>query len=109
MKEMLQVNCFADADFTGFLSVEDPEDVTLVRSRTSYVRTFAGCPILCVSKLQTEVAISTLRAEYVALSQSLRDLLPNKLITEVVKWMWQKDKHEELRFVSKSTVYEDNN
>eukprot|EP00957_Ditylum_brightwellii_P085090 6469639-Ditylum_brightwellii.AAC.1 len=28
MKEMLQVNCFADADFAGLFSVEDPRDVT---------------------------------------------------------------------------------
>eukprot|EP00957_Ditylum_brightwellii_P131821 10052400-Ditylum_brightwellii.AAC.1 len=60
MKEMLQVNCFADADFTKLFSVEDPQDV---------------------SKLQTEVALSTLYAEYLALSQSLRDLLPTKDLT----------------------------
>eukprot|EP00957_Ditylum_brightwellii_P053120 4027895-Ditylum_brightwellii.AAC.1 len=62
MKGMLQVNCFADANFAGLFSVEDPQDVTSVRSRTSCVLTFAGCPILCVSKLQTEVALSTLHA-----------------------------------------------
>eukprot|EP00957_Ditylum_brightwellii_P179729 13691259-Ditylum_brightwellii.AAC.1 len=45
MKEMLQVNCFADADFSRLFSVEDPQDVTLVRSRTGYVLNFAGCPI----------------------------------------------------------------
>eukprot|EP00957_Ditylum_brightwellii_P128515 9802388-Ditylum_brightwellii.AAC.1 len=61
------------------------------------------------SKLQTEVALSTLHAEYVALYQLLRDLLPTKdLITEVLKGMWQKDKHKELKFVSKPTMYEDN-
>eukprot|EP00957_Ditylum_brightwellii_P149412 11379377-Ditylum_brightwellii.AAC.1 len=91
---MLQVSCFADADFAGSFSVEDPQDVTSVRSRTCYALTFAGCPILWVSKLQTKMT----------------DLLPTKeLITEVVKDMWQKDRHKELKFVSKSTVYEDNN
>eukprot|EP00957_Ditylum_brightwellii_P133289 10163328-Ditylum_brightwellii.AAC.1 len=62
IKEMLQVNCFADADFPGLFSVEDPHDVTSVMSRTGYVLTFAGCHILCVSKLQTKVALSTLHA-----------------------------------------------
>eukprot|EP00957_Ditylum_brightwellii_P186351 14188607-Ditylum_brightwellii.AAC.1 len=62
MKEMLQVNCLADADFDILFSVEDPQDVTPVRSRTGYVLTFAGCPILWVSKLQTKVALSTLHA-----------------------------------------------
>eukprot|EP00957_Ditylum_brightwellii_P036433 2758629-Ditylum_brightwellii.AAC.1 len=110
MKEMLQVNCFVDADFARLFSVVDPQDVTLVRYRTGYVLAFARCPILWVSKLQTEVALATLHAEYVALSQSFRDLLPTKdLITEVVEGMWQKDKHKELKLVSKSTVYEDNN
>eukprot|EP00957_Ditylum_brightwellii_P194560 14819393-Ditylum_brightwellii.AAC.1 len=110
MKDMLQVNCFADAVFAGLFFVKDLQDVSLVRSRTGYVMTFAGCPILWVSKLQTEVALSTLYAEYVALFQSLRDLLSTKdLITEVVKGMWQKDTHMELKLVSKSTVYEENN
>eukprot|EP00957_Ditylum_brightwellii_P072762 5530232-Ditylum_brightwellii.AAC.1 len=54
MKEMLQVNCFSDADFAGLFSAENPQDVTSVRSKTGYVLTFAGCPILWVSKLQTE-------------------------------------------------------
>eukprot|EP00957_Ditylum_brightwellii_P098930 7536491-Ditylum_brightwellii.AAC.1 len=60
MKEILQVNCFADADFAGLFFAEDPQDVTAVRSRSSYVLTFAGCPVLWVSKIQTEVALSTL-------------------------------------------------
>eukprot|EP00957_Ditylum_brightwellii_P042704 3233862-Ditylum_brightwellii.AAC.1 len=62
MKEMLQVNCFAVADFVGLFCVEDPQDVTSVRSITSYVLTFAGCPILWVSKLQTLVMLSILNA-----------------------------------------------
>eukprot|EP00957_Ditylum_brightwellii_P080340 6110498-Ditylum_brightwellii.AAC.1 len=63
-----------------------------------------------VLQLQIKVALSTIHAEYVTLSQSLRDLLPTKeLITEVIKGMWQKDKHKEFKFVSKFTVYENNN
>jgi hypothetical protein len=37
---------------------------------------YAGCPIVWVSKLQTEVALSTTEAEYIALSQAMRDLIP---------------------------------
>ena len=109
MKELMQVNCFADADFAGLFSVENPQDPVSVRSRTGYVLTFAGCPILWVSKLQTEIALSTLHAEYVALSQSLRDLIPTRdLVTELMKGLWRKDKEKQIKFVSKSTVYEDN-
>ena len=70
--------------------------------------TFAGCPILWVSKLQTEIALSTLHAEYVALSQSLRDLLPVKeLVKELLQGMGIDS--GKLKFVSKSTVFEDKN
>ena len=34
---------------------------------------FANCPIIWVSKLQTQVALSTTAAEYISLSQSLQD------------------------------------
>jgi hypothetical protein len=37
---------------------------------------YANCPILSVSRLQTEIALSTAEAEYIALSQSLRDIIP---------------------------------
>ena len=47
--------------------------------------TFANFPLLWVSKIQTEIAISTLHFEYVALSHSVRALLPFKsLIKEVI-------------------------
>jgi hypothetical protein len=37
---------------------------------------YAGCPLVWVLKLQTEVALSTMEAEYIALSQAMRDLIP---------------------------------
>ena len=37
---------------------------------------YAGCPKAWVSKLQTEVALSTTEAKYIALSQAMRDLIP---------------------------------
>ena len=45
-------------------------------SRTGYVILFANCPIIWSSKLQTEIALSTTESEYIALSQSLRDVIP---------------------------------
>jgi hypothetical protein len=36
----------------------------------------AKCPVLWVSKLQTETALSTMMAEYIALSVAIRDLIP---------------------------------
>ena len=45
-------------------------------SRTGYVILAIGCPVLWRSHLQTEIAPSTMEAQYVALSTSCKDLLP---------------------------------
>jgi hypothetical protein len=47
-----------------------------VYSCTGYVIFYAGYPIFCQSKLQTEIALSTAEAEYIALSQALRETIP---------------------------------
>jgi len=43
---------------------------------------FMGCPLTWVSKLQTQIALSTMESEYIALSQSMRELIG---IHEVIK------------------------
>ena len=45
-------------------------------SRTGYVITYTGFPLTWCSKLQSEIALSTVEAEYIALSQSLREVIP---------------------------------
>ena len=60
----------------GLWGNEDPQDPICARSRTGFMVTFDNCPLLWVSKLQTEIDLSTLHSEYVALSQSVRALLP---------------------------------
>ena len=45
-------------------------------SRTGFVLKYAGCPIFWSSKLQTEIALSTAEAEYIALSSALREVIP---------------------------------
>ena len=68
---------FADADFAGLWDKESAgEDVSTAKSRSGYILTFAGCPVLWASKLQTQIALSTTEAEYIALSQSLRETIP---------------------------------
>ena len=70
------IQCYVDADFAGGWSSADADDPTSVYSCTGYVIMCAGCPMVWVSKLQTEVALSTTEAEYIALSQAMRDLIP---------------------------------
>ena len=101
----LRVDCYADADFAGLWGSEDPQDPVCVKLRMGYVVTIANCPLLWVTKLQSEHALSTLHAEYVALSQSIRDLIPLKeLIQEVVDALGLPS---DVKYVSHSTVFED--
>ena len=44
----------------------------------------SNCPIVWVSKLQTEIVLSTMEAEYIAMSQACKDLFPiMDLVTEL--------------------------
>jgi len=80
----LGIDCFVDADFAGMWGAEHPQDPTSVKSRTGYVLLLSGCPIIWVSKLQSDIALSTMEAEYNALSMAMKDLLPLKrLVSEV--------------------------
>jgi hypothetical protein len=76
------VNCFVDADFAGLWGTEYDQDPVCVKSRTGYIIMFMGCPLLWASKLQTQIALSTMEAEYIALSTAMRDLIA---IREVLK------------------------
>jgi hypothetical protein len=48
-----------------------------IYSKTSYVIKYADCPVYWQSKLQTEIALSTAEAKYMALSQALMETLPS--------------------------------
>ncbi len=54
----------------------DASNAENVLSRTGYVIMHASCPILWVSWLQTEIALSTAEAKYITLSQALCDVIP---------------------------------
>ena len=101
------LDCYVDADFAGLWRYEPDQDPACVRSRTGYAITLGGCPVTWVSKLQTEIALSTLEAEYIALSTAMRDLVPMR---RLLKEVGEKCK---LDFVKNamvhSTIFEDNN
>ena len=104
----LVVDFYADAYFAGLLGHEDHQDHICARSITVFVATFANCHLFWVSKLQTEIALSTLHSEYVALSHSVGALLTLKsLIKELIENLGIDS--ERLKFVSNSTIYEDIN
>jgi hypothetical protein len=64
--------CYCDADFSGnwkktFAAV----DPGTAKSRSGWIIFYVGCPISWASKLQSQVALSTTEAEYIAMSQFL--------------------------------------
>lgn len=62
-----------DCDFAGNWIKEDAmNDPSTAKSRTGYIISYGGCPIIWASKLQTEVVLSSTESEYVGLSESLR-------------------------------------
>jgi hypothetical protein len=68
---------YVDADFGGFWDKETAaDDSVTAKSRTGYVIKYGGCPIVWASTLQTEFALSTTEAEYLALSTALRNTIP---------------------------------
>ena len=102
-----KVDCFVDADFCGLWGSEDPEDPIVAKSRTGYVILLAGCPLLWKSSLQTETSVSTMMAEYVALSSAMRDMLPLKRLVKAIAKVVTGD--DNVKITTKSDVFEDNN
>ena len=70
------IQCYVDADFAGGYTQATCSEPISVFSRTGFVIFYYGCPIVWVSKLQSEICLSTVEAEYVALSQAMRELIP---------------------------------
>jgi hypothetical protein len=70
------IQCFVDADLANGWSSEDCDEPLSIYSRTGFVIMYACCPLVWVSKLQAEVALSTTEKEYIALSQAMRELIP---------------------------------
>ncbi|KAL7503607.1 hypothetical protein ACHAXN_001832 [Cyclotella atomus] len=69
--------CYCDADFSGNWSIiYAMYDPSTAKSRSGWVVFYARCPIIFASRLQTQVALSTTEAEYIALSTALRDVIP---------------------------------
>ena len=102
------LECYVDADFCGAYKqcVELETDYMIMRSRTGYAINFADVPIMWISKRQSEIALSTTEAEFIALSQSLRDVIPIQSFLRELNDLF------DLRIVEpliKSTVFEDNN
>lgn len=73
---MHKAKCYVEMDFTSLFSVEDKQDPVSVKSRTRYAIMYCDVQLQWVSKLQTQVASSTMEAEYITATVSV-DAWPN--------------------------------
>ena len=81
--QMSQFDCWVNADFTGNWRQSDAHvDPMTFKSRSGWLVCFAGAPITWASKMQTITAMSTTEAEYIALSTSLREVIPMGMLHE---------------------------
>ena len=81
----LQIDLYADADFAGLWNSEDDQDPICVKSRSGYILTIGNVPLVWKSKLQTEIALSTMESEYIALSLAMRELVGMRALFDEVK------------------------
>jgi hypothetical protein len=103
----LTLDCYVDADFTGLHRRDPDSSPSSAKSRTGYIITLGGCPILWKSHLQSEISLSTLEAEYSALSSAMRTLLPLRaMLLELIDSLRLPDA---LTSTVKCRVFEDNN
>ena len=102
----LNIDCFVDSDFAGLWNHEDHQDPTSVKSRSGFLFMIGGCVISWTSKLQSEIALSTMEAEYSALSVAMKTLIPlQRIVMDVCVGLGI---HDVLVSTIKSTVWEDN-
>ncbi len=73
---MLKIDAYPDAKFAGMYGYEHHDDPSCVKSWTGYVINVANCPVMWQSKLQMEMALSTMEAEIVAISHCARESTP---------------------------------
>jgi hypothetical protein len=68
--------CWVDANYCGNWNPLVTDDPSTAKSRSGYVITYHGVPLVWASRLQTVFALSTAEAEYISLSTALRDVIP---------------------------------
>ena len=105
-KKIKGLEFYVDADFAGELDKADASNPEAVMSRTGYVINDANFPVLRCSKLQSEIVLSTTEAEYIALSQSMREVIPFMHLLQEANKIFSLNL-EEPKFHCK--VFEDNN
>ena len=69
------LECYVDADWAGSWTRCSSNDPSSNCSRTGFCITYAGCPLVWKSSIQSLIALSTTEAECIALSTALREVI----------------------------------
>ena len=80
--DICKVDAYPDDDLAGIYGHENCNDTACAKSCTGFIILFADCPVLWISKFQTETDLSTKKAEMIALANCCRDLFPIINITQ---------------------------
>ena len=105
----LKLRCYVDADFAGLYKQDPDADSSSAKSRSGFIIFLGSCPLIWKSYLQSEISLSTLEAEYAALSGALRVVLPIINITTQAATVIETPDGFEAVFHNECIVFEDNN
>ena len=101
-----KMDAYVDSDFLGLYGKEDRSDLDNVKSRGGHVILVNGCPLIWQSKLIDAVCLSTMMAEYYALSIAMREVLPLRDLVRTIAKSLEIDEQVQTDF--RVTVWEDN-
>ena len=96
--EVLSVDLYADADFAELINSGDVQDQSSVKSRIGWVVILSEILVSWASKMQSEIALSTMKAEYIALSTGMRELIGTRKLVEEIS------RRGGIDYLNKSTV-----
>ena len=105
----LTLRCYVDADFAGLYKIDSSESDSSAKSRTGYIIFLGPWPLIWKSFMQKKTAMSTLEAEYSALSSATRSVL---FVIQLLKPTLDiVDNSDELKSIVQAPciIYEDNN
>ena len=101
----LSLTVYTDADFAGLYHTEPDDCPTSAKSRLGYFIALGGVPLVWKSQLIPKICLSTLMAEYAALTSAMRVLIP---IRGLLQYIVQHVQLPSLPATISSTVFEDN-
>ena len=77
-----------DTAFVGGWQKIDNGNPNNMLSSTGYVMSYANCPVVLSSKLQTKIVFSIADAKYIALSQVMPDVIQLIQLMIEINYIW---------------------